>query len=92
MAATPASPPAAVAQHQTDPSKSDSDSYSSTDNDSSSCKIIESGKNEGKTSFICLSGDIRRPMLDKVKANSSKGNPNASFAEIAMIMFLLSWL
>jgi hypothetical protein len=49
-------------------------------------KSLSRGGNKGKTSFICLSGDIRRLMLDKVKANASKGNPNASSAVITMTM------
>jgi hypothetical protein len=27
--------------------------------------------------FVCRSRDVRRVMLDKVKVNASKGNPNA---------------
>ena len=78
----PAVPPAAaptIATPQIDLSDSDSNSSSdsrSADDDSGICK----------TSFVCLSGDVRRVMLDKVKANASKGNPNASSHEIAKTM------
>jgi hypothetical protein len=90
-AAPPLVPPAAattVATPQIDLSDSDSnsDSYSSTDDDSGGCEIVESVGNQCKTTFVCLSGDIRRVMLDKAKANSSKGNPNASSHEIAKTM------
>jgi hypothetical protein len=87
----PAVPPAAAATITTSQidlsnSYSNSDSYSSANDDSGSCVIIESVGNKGKTSFVCLSGDVRRVMLDKVKANVSKGNPNASSHEIAKTM------
>jgi hypothetical protein len=93
-AAPPAVPPAAVvtiATPQIDLSDSDSNSRnsssdSSADDDSGSCVIVEPVGNKGKTSFVCLSGDVRRIMLDKVKANASKGNPNASSHEITMTM------
>ncbi len=65
---------------------SDSNSYSSDDDNSGSCKIVESVGNKGKTSFVCLSGDVRRVMSDKVKVNASKGNLNVPSAEIAMMM------
>jgi hypothetical protein len=58
----------AVAQPQID--LSDSDSYSSADDDSGSCEIIELVGNKGKTSFVCLSGDVRGVMLERVKVNS----------------------
>jgi hypothetical protein len=80
-------PPAAaatVATPQID--LSDSDSYSSADDDCSGCEIVESVGNKGKTSFVCLSGDVRRVMLDKAKANASKGNPNTSSYEKAKTM------
>jgi hypothetical protein len=87
-AAPPVLPPAAaatVATPQID--LSDSDSYISADDDSSGCEIVESVENNGKkTSFVCLSGDVRRVMLDKAKANASKGNPNASSHEVAKTM------
>ena len=82
-------PPAAattVATPQIDLSDSVSDSYSSADDDSGGCEIVELVGNKGKTSFVCLSGDVRRVMLDKAKANSSKGNLNASSHEIAKTM------
>ena len=93
-AAPPLVPPAAaatVATHQIHlsdgDSDSNSDSYSSADDDSrGGCEIVESVGNKGKISFVCLSGDVRRVMLDKAKANSSKGNPNASSHEIAKTM------
>jgi hypothetical protein len=65
---------------------SDSNSYSSDDDNIGSCKIVESVGNKGKTSFVCLSGDVRRVMSDKVKVNASKGNLNMPSAEIAMMM------
>ena len=84
----PILPPAAaatVATPQID--LSDSDSYISADDDSSGCEIVESVENNGKkTSFVCLSGDVRRVMLDKAKVNASKGNPNASSHEVAKTM------
>ena len=78
----PTVPPAAtatIATPQIDLSDSDSNSSSdsrSADDDSGSCVIVESVAvgNKGKTSFVCLSGDVRRVMLDKVKVNASKGN------------------
>ena len=84
-------PPAAAATivtPQIDLSDSDSNSSSdsSADDDSGSCVIVEPVGNKGKTSFVCLSGDIRRVMLDKVKVNASKGKPNASSHEIAKTM------
>jgi hypothetical protein len=90
-AAPPAVLPAAaatIATPQIDLSDSDSNSSSdsSADDDSGSCVIVEPVGNKGKTSFVCLSGDIRRVMLDKVKANASKGNPNASSHEVAKTM------
>jgi len=91
-AAPPAVPPAAaatIAMPQIDLSENDSKSSrssSSADDDSSSCVIIEPVGNKGKTSFVCLSGDVRRVMLDKVKVSASKGNPNASSHEIAKTM------
>ena len=83
-------PAATIATSQIDPSNSysNSDSYSSANDDSGSCVIVESVGNKGKTSFVCLSGDVRRVMLDKVKANAFKGNPNASSHEIAKTMLL----
>ena len=48
--------------------------------------IVESVRNKGKTSFVCLSGDVRHIMLDKVKANASTGNPDVSSHEIAKTM------
>jgi hypothetical protein len=93
-AAPPAVLPAAlatIATPQIDLSDSDSNSSSdsrSADDDSGSCVIVEpmAVGDKGKTSFVCLSGDVRRIMLDKVKANASKGNPNASSHEITMTM------
>jgi len=90
-AAHPAVPPAAAAtvappQINLSDSDSNSDSYSSADDNSGSCEIVESVGNKGKTSFVCLSGDVRRIMLDKVKAKASKGNPNVSSHEIAKTM------
>jgi hypothetical protein len=90
-AAPPAMPPAAAAtvappQINLSDSDSNSGSYSSADDDSGCCEIVELVGNKGKTSFVCLSGDVRRIMLDKVKANASKGNPNASSHEIAKTM------
>jgi hypothetical protein len=88
-AAPPLVPPAAattVTTPQIDLSDSVSDSYSSADDDSGGCGIVESVGNKGKTSFVCLSGDVRRVMLDKAKTNASKGNPNASSHEIAKTM------
>ena len=87
-------PPAAtptIATPQIDLSDSDSNSSSdsrSADDDIGICVIVEpmAVENKGKTSFVCLSGDVRRVMLDKVKANASKGNPNASSHEIAKTM------
>ena len=92
----PAVPPAAaatIATPQIDLSDSDSNSSSdsSADDDSGSCVIVEPVGNKGKTSFVCLSGDIRRVMLDKVKANASKGNPNASSHEVAKTMLQSVW-
>jgi hypothetical protein len=89
-------PPAAaatIATPQIDLSDSDSNSSSdsSADDDSGSCVIVEPVGNKGKTSFVCLSGDIRRVMLDKVKANASKGNPNASSHEVAKTMLQSVW-
>jgi hypothetical protein len=89
-------PPAAAATivtPQIDLSDSDSNSSSdsSADDDSGSCVIVEPVGNKGKTSFVCLSGDIRRVMLDKVKANASKGNPNASSHEVAKTMLQSVW-
>jgi hypothetical protein len=58
-AAPPVMPTAAtttVVQSQID--LSISDSYSSADDDSGSCKIVEPVGDKGKTSFICLSGDV----------------------------------
>ena len=71
-------PPAAAAtialpQIDLSNSNSNSDSYSSADDDSGSCVIVETVGNKGKTS--CLSGDVLRVMLDRVKVNASKGNP-----------------
>jgi hypothetical protein len=83
-ATVPPSATAAVAQPPID--LYDSDSYSSADENSGSCEIVESVGNKGKTSSICLSGDDWQIMLEKVKANSSKGNPNVSSHEIAMMM------
>jgi hypothetical protein len=87
----PAVPPAAaatIAPPQIDLSDSDSNSNSdsSANDNSGSCVIVELVGNKGKTSFVCLSGDVRRVMLDKVKVNASKGNPNASPREIAKTM------
>ena len=69
-------------------SNSSADDDSSADDNSSSCVIVESVGNKGKTSFVCLSGDVRRVMMDKVKVNAStsEGNPNASSHEIAKMM------
>ena len=90
-AAPPLVPPAAAATVATpkinlSDSNSDSDSYSSADDDSGGCEIVELVGNKGKTSFVCLSVGVRRVMLDKAKANASKGNPNASSHEIAKTM------
>ncbi len=66
-AAPPAMPPAAaatVAPSQINLSDSDSNSDSYADDDSGCCEIVESVGNKGKTSFVCLSGDVRRIMLD----------------------------
>jgi hypothetical protein len=65
-AAPPAVPPAAaatIAMPQIDLSDSDSNSSSdsrSADDDSGSCAIVEpvAVGNKGKTSFVCLSGDV----------------------------------
>ena len=54
-AAPPVVPPiaaATVATPQID--LSDSDSYSTSDDDSSGCEIVESVGNKGKTFFVCL--------------------------------------
>jgi hypothetical protein len=80
----PSAVAATVAPPQID--LSDSNSYSSDDDNSGSCKIVETVGNKGKTSFVCLSGDVRRVMSDKVKVNASKGNLNVPSAEIAMMM------
>ena len=70
----PAVPPAAAAtivppQIDLSDSDSNSNSDSSSNDDSGSCVIVELVGNKGKTSFVCLSGDVRRVMLDKVKVN-----------------------
>jgi hypothetical protein len=92
-AAPPLVPPAAAATAAThqiylsdSDSDSNSDSYSSADDDSGGCEIVESVGNKGKTSFVCLSGDVRRVMLDKAKENSSKGNLNALSHEVTKTM------
>ena len=84
LPAMPSAAAATVAPPQID--LSDSNSYCSTDDNSGSCKIIELVGNKGKTSFVCLSGDVQRVELDKAKANSSKGNLNASSHEVAKTM------
>ena len=90
-AARPAVPPAAAANIATpqiglSASNSNSNSDSSADDNSGSCVIVELVGNKGKTSFVCFSGDIRHVMLDKVKVNASKGNPNVSSHEITKTM------
>ena len=85
----PLPPPCLVTPQKIDLSDSDSHSSSdsSADDDSDSCVIVEPvGNKQGKTSFVCLSGDVRHAMLDKVKANASKGNPNVLSCEIAKTM------
>ena len=81
-----AAPSAATAVAQLQIDLSDSNSYSSADDDSGRCEIVELVGNKGKTSFICLSGDVQWVMLEKVKANCSKGDPNVLSCEIAMMM------
>ena len=55
VAAPPAASHAAAAPPQIDLSDSDSNSSAS-----GSCEIVELVGNKGKTSFVCLSGDVRR--------------------------------
>ena len=71
LPAMPSAAAATVAPPQID--LSDSNSYSSADDNSGSCKIVESVGNKGKTSYVCLSGDVHCIMFDKVKVNARRG-------------------
>ena len=43
--------------------------------------------NKGKTPFVCLTGDILRVMQDKLTANATSGNVNATSAETMKRIF-----
>ncbi len=53
---------------------------------SNSCEIVESGGGKGKLPFVCLLGDIRRLMLEKLIANNSKENPKMYLHDVAAMM------
>jgi hypothetical protein len=49
-------------------------------------RLLIWGGGEGKLPFVCLSGDIRRLMLEKLIANNSKEKPNTSLHDVAAMM------
>jgi hypothetical protein len=63
-------------------------------NDSGICVVgppLRPAGNKGKTPFVCLTGDILRVMQDKLTANATSGNVNATSAETRR-GFLRPWL
>ena len=53
--------------------------------DSGICEVVAG--NKGKTPFVCLTGDILRVMQDKLTANATSGNVNATSTETVKRIF-----
>ena len=78
-------PPAAAAAAAASAAVDLTFSNAGDDSDDSGIRVVgpplRPAGNKGKTPFVCLTGDILRVMQDKLTANATSGNVNATSAE-----------